>query len=388
MTRAQGAPALPGSVRIPAMMWSAGGESDPDVSATEWTQRRNALRALLVVTVPGGAVFLALNLQLGATVLAGLCMVLIAVSPGLLVMMRRGAPLQALALVYLAVLFVNMLASLARPEIHPGAVSSVPMVPVLAYLLLESRLALPVTMLALVIAAGAYVFGGEAAPYRYEILLVAHVTMPVLALFVLCHFYARGRARSVQQMLDRVFRDPLTGLWNRDKLESELEREKARAQRSGNPLSILLIDLDHFKALNDRHGHIAGDAALEYFAGLMARRLREIDVACRIGGEEFAVLLPETDAAGAAAAAEDLRRTLEANRFEYRGNTIAMTLSAGVVELGPDGDDWDELYHIADARLYECKARGRNCVVSAAGTRDGRGNVHGHVRRPESVDGG
>lgn len=337
--------------------------------AMELQQRRNALRALLVLTLPGGALLLLLNLRLGAGSLALLSGVMVLTALGLLLATRRAWPLQTLALVYLAVLYVNIVAALARPDLHPGTTSSIAVLPVLAYLLLERRLALPVTVVSLLASAVAYWIGALVAPYRYDALLVANVSLPVVTLFVVCHFYAQSRARSAEQMLERVFRDPLTGLWNRAKLEEEFERERRRVRRTGDPLSLLVIDLDRFKGLNDEHGHDAGDAALVHAAGLLAGRLREIDVTCRIGGEEFAVLLPDTGRAGATMLADELRRTLESSRFEHRGRGIAMTASIGIAELGADGDDWDALYQTADARLYEAKASGRNRVVS--GARDG-----------------
>jgi diguanylate cyclase (GGDEF)-like protein len=332
---------------------------------TEIQQHENALRALLVSTVPGAMLFLALNLQLDADFLVGLNLALILVSLGLLLMMRQGVSIQVLALFYLLMLFINILITLARPDIHPGATSSMAMIPVLSYLLLEVRLALPVTVVSILSAVAAYFAGAEVAPYRLEIRLIAHVMTPTVALFIVCHFYSRSRTRSVNQMLERIFRDPLTGLWNREKLTSEFERERQRAKRTGMPLSLALIDLDHFKKVNDRYGHDAGDAALAFFARLLEQRLRETDLPCRIGGEEFAVLLPDTAATGAVTVTEDLRQVLEASPFDYRGQRIRMTLSAGVVELGWDGDDWQQLYRAADAHLYVCKAKGRNCILSS-----------------------
>jgi diguanylate cyclase (GGDEF)-like protein len=330
-------------------------------------RRQNALRALLAFTLPGAALFFFINLQLDAVLLALLDLALLLVSLGLLVAMRRevSVSLQALALIYLLVLFINIIAAFARPDIHPGMYSWLGGIPVLSYLLLEARLALPLAAVSLAAAMGAYFVGAEIPPHRVEILGLAHVLTPTLGLFVVCHFYARSRTRSDEHMLERVFREPLTGLWNREKLTSEFVREQQRTRRTGMPLSLILIDLDHFKAVNDRYGHDAGDAALLFFAALLKRRMRDTDLPCRIGGEEFAVLLPDTPAAGAVTVAEDLRQALETSDFRYGGERIRMTLSAGVVELGRDGSDWPELYRAADARLYACKAKGRNCVLSS-----------------------
>tara|TARA_A100001391_G_scaffold157444_1_gene115712 strand:- start:736 stop:1083 length:348 start_codon:yes stop_codon:yes gene_type:complete len=106
-----------------------------------------------------------------------------------------------------------------------------------------------------------------------------------------------------------------------------------------------------------------GDAALVFFADLLKQRLRETDLPCRIGGEEFVALLPDTNSVGAFTIAETLRQVLEKSVLNYRGEHIRMTLSAGVVELGRNGD-WPHLNRAADARLYACKERGRNCIIS------------------------
>ena len=193
---------------------------------------------------------------------------------------------------------------------------------------------------------------------------VAHVLVPVIILFVLCHVYSLRRKADFERMLEKASRDPLTGLGNREKLMREFNVQQQRARRDAAPFSLILIDLDHFKAVNDRFGHDAGDAALAFFAGLMRHRLRDAEVACRIGGEEFAVLLPSTNLSGAAEVAEDLRRTLAASLCRHGHYRIGMTLSAGAAEFGRDGDEWSRLYRAADARLYDCKARGRNRVFA------------------------
>jgi len=335
-----------------------------DVPGNGIEQRESAMRALLLFTAPAAVLLMVLNWHLRAPLLAATNLVLALISVGLLYATRRGLSRQALALGYLVVLVINILAALAEPNVQPGATSSVSIIPVLAYLLLDARVALPVTGAALAAALAAYFAGAAVAPYRLTPLMAGHMAAPAVLLFAVCHFYSRGRTRAVQHMLERALRDPLTDLWNREKLMSAYQHERRRAQRQGTPISLVLIDLDHFKELNDRFGHDAGDAALVYVARLMKRRLRAIDLACRIGGEEFALLLPDTPASGAFAVADTLRRALESTRFRYRGQRIGMTLSAGVAELGRDGDEWLQLYRAADARLYACKAQGRNCVLS------------------------
>jgi diguanylate cyclase (GGDEF)-like protein/PAS domain S-box-containing protein len=154
--------------------------------------------------------------------------------------------------------------------------------------------------------------------------------------------------------------DALTGLANRRAFEARLEREVARARRTGAPLSVVVLDLDHFKEVNDRHGHEEGDRALRTLAERMRAATRASDVIARIGGEEFAWLLPGTPAEGAHAMAERLRGVVAAEPFGIAGTR---TISGGVAELGP-GDDGAALLRAADMRLYAAKSSGRDRVLA------------------------
>jgi diguanylate cyclase (GGDEF)-like protein len=160
--------------------------------------------------------------------------------------------------------------------------------------------------------------------------------------------------------------DDLTGLGNRRLLRIRLEDELHRAERFGQAVSVLAIDIDHFKALNDRHGHPTGDASLRKLAGLMTRNLRRIDTIARIGGEEFVVLLPRTSLAEAAQVGDKLRSLVELTEFPGgEGQPGGMlTISVGVASLRLEETGADLLAR-ADIALYEAKDQGRNCVVTA-----------------------
>lgn len=161
--------------------------------------------------------------------------------------------------------------------------------------------------------------------------------------------------------------DRLTGLWNRGAFEDRLREEWSRARRHGRPLSLAILDLDHFKDFNDTHGHAAGDAALRTLAESLRAALRREDVLARWGGEEFVVLLPETQAADAITRIEEVRRSLErAVPLTTRtGSVLGITASAGVASWPDDGLEVDELLAAADRRLYAAKQRGRNRVVGS-----------------------
>ena len=158
--------------------------------------------------------------------------------------------------------------------------------------------------------------------------------------------------------------DELTGLVNRRRFMTALETETARTSRL-RPPSLILADLDDFKRVNDRFGHPVGDELLQEFARALLDHVRDIDIPARLGGEEFAVLLPETPVDGASAVAERLQRFLAATPLLVKnGHSIHATASFGVAEL-VEGEAGDELLRRADAALYRAKDEGKNQVVVA-----------------------
>jgi len=172
------------------------------------------------------------------------------------------------------------------------------------------------------------------------------------------------------RLAEGALHDPLTGLHNRRHLEERLLAEISAAQRHGRPLSLLVADLDHFKQVNDAHGHLAGDEALKLAALVLRGALRKEDSLARYGGEEFVVVARETGAAGARALAERLRRAVERSRCAVGPVEVALTISVGVAtapELrpGPPAGLGQALLELADRALYQAKAGGRNRVEAA-----------------------
>jgi diguanylate cyclase (GGDEF)-like protein len=169
------------------------------------------------------------------------------------------------------------------------------------------------------------------------------------------------------RLRNQSIRDPLTGLFNRRYLEETLSRELNRAERTSRPLALLLIDIDHFKRLNDTYGHDAGDAALAEVGRLLGRSFRSSDIACRYGGEEFVVVLPEAARGFAATRAEALREAVKELRVSARGAPIQpMSISIGVAHYPDDGRTPEDLVRAADVALYAAKAQGRDRVVVAS----------------------
>ncbi len=157
--------------------------------------------------------------------------------------------------------------------------------------------------------------------------------------------------------------DGLTGVHNRRHLLDFLERELARCRRHGRPLSLVLLDLDHFKRVNDERGHLAGDEVLRGLARLVAPLARREDCFARYGGEEFALVLPETELEGARLLAERIRRSVEELELRHDGRPLRVTVSGGVAELRPGMEGSVALLAAADELLYRAKADGRNRIA-------------------------
>jgi diguanylate cyclase (GGDEF)-like protein len=157
--------------------------------------------------------------------------------------------------------------------------------------------------------------------------------------------------------------DDLTGAYNRRSMFHHLEAELSRCKRYGRSVSVLMVDLDHFKKVNDSHGHLVGDQALRSIVQIMQNELRAMDLMCRYGGEEFCAILPETNHAGATRAAERLRSAVERTRVETDITTLALTVSVGgAAWSNAAGNEVPDLLARADESLLEAKRAGRNCV--------------------------
>ena len=170
------------------------------------------------------------------------------------------------------------------------------------------------------------------------------------------------RKRLEQELLYTSQHDPLTGAYNRGFFVTSLEMEIARARRYGEDLSMLMLDVDRFKSVNDEHGHLIGDKVLEWLVSTVRPSLRQMDVLCWIGGEEFVVLLPETGLEGAHKVAHRILCSFAESSFEDRKVSLKITVSIGVSSLGA-ADDTDSFFRRTDDALLEAKRSGRNCVV-------------------------
>jgi len=180
--------------------------------------------------------------------------------------------------------------------------------------------------------------------------------------------YTERLRDNVQLSIEMAITDPLTGLYNRRYMESHLATQIEQAAARGKPLTVLVIDIDYFKAINDTHGHDAGDDVLREFATRIRKSIRGIDLACRYGGEEFVVVMPETDMAVGTIVAERLRRRIASEPFSIQqgGGSIEVTISIGIATLDTADDNAASVLKRADQALYRAKRDGRNRVVADA----------------------
>ena len=225
------------------------------------------------------------------------------------------------------------------------------------------------------------------APRSFAALLVAAITLTVFSVVRGGPPYAGGAGAvailswgpasvflhgMVRRLDNAAQTDGLTGLWNHAAFWRRLQAEDARARRMQTPYSVLMIDVDHFKALNDKYGHQAGDAVLRRMADILGKRVRGSDVLARYGGEEFAVLLPDTSQAPAADVAEKLRRLLA---------VASINVSIGVADNADENASPDEVVAAADAALYDAKLSGRARVCTAPLATPGAPEAESTLRR-------
>ena len=206
--------------------------------------------------------------------------------------------------------------------------------------------------------AGAF---GDPAPWPSWIVPGAGILFSLL----LAAYFETVRWQTLR-MREQAITDPLTGLYNRRYLRDFLEREFLRARRSGTKVAAIMIDVDHFKRVNDRHGHEAGDRVLTEIAALLRRSVRGTDFVCRYGGEEFVLILPEASIESVRQRAEELRASVRLLKIRFREKSLELsTVSLGVAVFPENAGDVDSLVRSADEAMYQAKREGRDRVVVA-----------------------
>jgi len=208
------------------------------------------------------------------------------------------------------------------------------------------------------------------AEWRRRSLIAGGLTLALGAVFVvlswLLAFTLQDKVAAQAELIRLAATDPLTGLSNRRVLDRRLDEEWLRARRHGSPMSVLFVDIDHFKQFNDTFGHEAGDAILREVAEIFMQTVRAEDIACRYGGEEFVIILPETPLDVALERAEFIRGRVREMRIRSHETTLReVTVSIGVAMYPESGGTLEELLRASDRALYAAKHRGRNQLVLA-----------------------
>ncbi|ROZ84550.1 GGDEF domain-containing protein [Pseudomonas neustonica] len=269
--------------------------------------------------------------------------------------------------VFLLPTFCFLLYIMVMPNASQTAFVWIYMVPVLSYLLLGRvggfLLATPFILLAALL----YVWRFAEVRSATGLIDLGNAMLCGVVLMLFVHIYESRRA-AAQRALERVAEtDALTGVLNRGRFQMLFLDTAQRAARSHQPFCLVLLDVDHFKQVNDCWGHQVGDSALQHLCRVLQRRLRVTDYIGRLGGEEFGLLLLNTEVEAGATLVEDLRQQLADTPLEVNGKCIPLSATFGVAQWPVDGTDPEALYRCADQRLYRGKAYGRDRVISNGG---------------------
>jgi diguanylate cyclase (GGDEF)-like protein len=338
-------------------------ETLPAISGDGNDFRRPALVALLLFAVAFLVWHTVLEFQFGLRLLATIELTLGVYFAALLHFVRRRPYSTWLALSFLAPLLAVVLIAMAHVDTPPNVFIWVFLMPVLSYSLLGRRMGLVVTLVGTLLALLAYLFKYADVPEQLHVLALSDSLICLFSIWVAMHMYERNRERTTGELQRLATTDVLTGLHNRRQLEMVFTHLAAAADRQAHAVAVVVIDLDHFKQINDRWGHHAGDAVLVHVARLLRDRLRESDWAFRIGGEEFCLFLPIANADGAMTATEALRRHIAEHPCDVAGQIIPLSASIGVSVYPANRRTFDQLLSLADERMYHAKQQGRNRVI-------------------------
>lgn len=271
---------------------------------------------------------------------------------------------------YLLPTFSFLLYIIVIPNASKTAFVWVYSIPVLSYLLLGRKRG---SLLSLPFVIGACLLY----LYTYPIQLDAESLIDLgnavfcgVMILVFVYLYEARRATAYQQLQHMARTDALTGVASRGSFQQSLEQSIREAQRSQAKLVLVVLDVDYFKAVNDQYGHDAGDQALRYICNSLSQRLRATDTLGRLGGEEFGLLLRNTDGQGAEPLVESLRAQLCSQPMRYGDEEIALSATFGLAEWPVDGSTAEQLYRCADQRLYRGKELGRNRLVGRGSSQD------------------
>ncbi|MBL0952310.1 MAG: GGDEF domain-containing protein [Pseudomonas sp.] len=278
---------------------------------------------------------------------------------------KRARHLYLWIYLYLVPTFCFILYIIVMPDASSAAFVWLYMIPLLAYLLLGKRRAFLLTAPFMFAGLLLYFTDNHLNLDTRGLIDLGNAALCGVLILVFVHIYDGLRMQAYEELERLAQTDSLTGVASRGSFQHALQRSIQEAERSSGHLVLVLLDVDHFKQVNDQWGHEAGDMALQHICQILQHRLRVTDFLGRLGGEEFGLLLRHTDSAGADPLVEKLRKQIADQPLEYDGAQIALSATFGLAAWPRDGRSAAELYRTADRRLYSGKQRGRNQLVSA-----------------------
>jgi diguanylate cyclase (GGDEF)-like protein len=325
--------------------------------------RRSVLQLMLALNIVFGIFFGVLNWNSNESL--AIVEIIFSVYSSILLFFARVNKYQfKVSLFFLIPMYSTILWIIEAPDSSATVYVWILVIPVFSHLLLGRWFGLIVSLIFMSMGFFLFTLRFYVNDTVFNLIEICNVMLAGATALIFSHIYEVSRTRAYQKLLHLATTDSLTSLANRTRFLDVFERERNHAIRNNSDLSLLLLDLDHFKHVNDNHGHDVGDEVLKYVSATISHRLRKTDLACRLGGEEFGVLLPGASLDRAIVIAETIRKNIADVPYARGDKLIAVSVSIGVAQLGLDGPDLKSLYAIADGHLYRAKTSGRNSVRS------------------------
>lgn len=330
---------------------------------TEPPHRRIALQALAGATALSGIIFFGLNYARGNYLLS---YIELAAAIGSFFIVWRSANTDSIMFwvrVFLLPFYFIFLYAISLKATSPTVYIWTFLIPLITYMLLGSRVGFWVTLLMELLALSVFESRFGLLATSIETVEKANFIISAGVSWIFSHVYELNRERFQAQLIELAATDPLTKLYNRIRMLEIYEREVEVSKRGAKPFSLLLIDLDHFKSVNDQYGHDLGDRVLVHVAQLLLQHVRLGDYIFRVGGEEFCLMLPGADREQSKVVADHLHKELSGRPLFHQGKPIPVTMSIGVAQWCAEACDFKNVYDRADKGLYEAKRQGRNQTI-------------------------
>ncbi|WP_348766803.1 GGDEF domain-containing protein [uncultured Salinisphaera sp.] len=332
----------------------------PDDSLSFHRHRRALLLVLLAFTALFGIFFIVINFFAGKYMLMAVEVAVSTFALALLPVVRRTPRLQRWSVGYLIVLYSGVSYALITPETSVSVFGWVLLMPVVAHLLIGRLWGGVLCAVFVPLAAAIFIWRFGTDPVFANPGSIANMVTITCCSYLLSYVYEGSRGEAERRLRRMASTDALTGLPNRIRLEQIYARHMTATRL---PMAMLMVDLDHFKRINDNHGHRAGDKVLRAVAKTMKGQMRDADFVFRLGGEEFCILLPDTDFCAARQLAERTRTAIEALACHDCEVVLRLTASIGIAVSRDADEPLDNLLHAADQNLYRAKLGGRNQVI-------------------------